>query len=93
MFIVKKKVTFKTPEGIRELPPGDTFKSRDLETLSLLLKQGIIAPYCYWLGQPVAECPITCINRVTICKHWEEWLEIRFSSNSTSPNIRNNRNQ
>lgn len=86
MFIVKKPVTFRTSEGIQELNPWDMFQSRDLEALRPLLQKGIISHYCYWLDNVVDSCSVVCIDRTSICPYWEEWLEIRFSSNSTSHN-------
>lgn len=85
MFVANVTVKLQTSTGIDTLQSGEVFKSRDPQ-LKTLVDHGIISHYCYWLETAVEHCPVTCIDRHSNCPHWEEWLEIRFPSDSASHN-------
>lgn len=75
----------KTPSGLLDLQPGDTFIPKSEEAIKPFLDEGLIKPYCNWLNDVIEDCQPPCFHitdRVVKreCKYFKEYWRKRLEA-------------
>ena len=77
----------KTPDGILDLQPGDTFRPDSPDAVKSLLAEGKLKPFCYWLKSVIDDCQMPCfeIEAKVVnyeCPHFREYWNERLKKNT-----------
>lgn len=82
-YLTEIPLKLKTPTGLLDLKPEDTFKPKSEDAIKELLAGGLVKPYCNWLEDVIEDCQYPCVHGknskiIKECEHFKIYWNKRL---------------